>query len=136
MSYVKHTWVDNETITASKLNNIEDGIDEAAQSGGGYDAEISIYHDNNSGHDPVITIISGTFSELSALLQNNIAPFVLVRIFDEMNYVYTSTTAVPIYLFNSDYIEFAINITSVYDGGGVYKYFGIDWLNTDEIVVV
>ena len=35
MSYVKHTWVNNEAITASKMNNIEDGIEEASQSGGG-----------------------------------------------------------------------------------------------------
>ena len=35
MSYEKHTWVNNETITAAKMNNIEDGIEEAAQSGGG-----------------------------------------------------------------------------------------------------
>lgn len=35
MAYEKHTWVNNETITANKLNNIEDGIEEAAQSGGG-----------------------------------------------------------------------------------------------------
>ena len=35
MSYTRHTWVDNETITAAKLNNIEDGIEEAAWSGGG-----------------------------------------------------------------------------------------------------
>lgn len=35
MSYVKHTWVNNEVISASKLNNIEDGIEEASQSGGG-----------------------------------------------------------------------------------------------------
>jgi len=27
MSYTKHTWVTGETITAEKLNNIEDGID-------------------------------------------------------------------------------------------------------------
>lgn len=29
MSYEKHNWIDNETITAAKLNNIEDGIEEA-----------------------------------------------------------------------------------------------------------
>lgn len=33
MSYVKHTWIDNETVTSAKLNNIEDGIEQAAQSG-------------------------------------------------------------------------------------------------------
>lgn len=42
MSYVKHTWVDNETITATKLNNIEDGIEEASQSVGGGNAIISL----------------------------------------------------------------------------------------------
>ena len=41
MSYSKHTWVSHETITAAKLNNIEDGVEEAAQSGGGYDLVIS-----------------------------------------------------------------------------------------------
>ena len=34
MSYVKHTWVNNEVISASKMNNIEEGIEEASQSGG------------------------------------------------------------------------------------------------------
>lgn len=41
MSYSKHEWVNNETITAAKMNNIETGIEEAAQSGGGgYDIVI------------------------------------------------------------------------------------------------
>lgn len=35
MAYVEHEWVNGETITAAKLNNIEEGIAEAAQSGGG-----------------------------------------------------------------------------------------------------
>ncbi len=43
MSYERHDWVDAETITAAKLNNIEDGVEEAAQSGGGgYDLVIQI----------------------------------------------------------------------------------------------
>lgn len=29
MSYTKHTWVDDEVITAAKLNNIEEGIEGA-----------------------------------------------------------------------------------------------------------
>lgn len=29
MAYERHTWVDGETITDTKLNNIEDGIEEA-----------------------------------------------------------------------------------------------------------
>ena len=35
MSYEQHEWTTGETITAAKMNNIEDGIAEAAQSGGG-----------------------------------------------------------------------------------------------------
>ena len=68
MSYDKHTWVDNETITATKLNNIEDGIKEAAQSGGG---------DKFSAYDYVITqvdsgtptLIKGTFNDIYDKLQ-------------------------------------------------------------------
>ena len=40
MSYTEHTWTTGETITAAKMNNIEEGITEAAQSGGGYDLVI------------------------------------------------------------------------------------------------
>ena len=35
MSYTQHTWVDGETITKEKLNNIEEGINEAVEGGGG-----------------------------------------------------------------------------------------------------
>lgn len=31
MSYTKHTWVTGETITAEKLNNIEDGVDDVSR---------------------------------------------------------------------------------------------------------
>ena len=31
MSYTKHTWVTGETITAEKLNNIEDGVDDVTR---------------------------------------------------------------------------------------------------------
>lgn len=35
MSYVKNTWVTGDTITAEKLNNMENGIASASQGGGG-----------------------------------------------------------------------------------------------------
>ena len=59
MSYEKHTWVNNETITAAKMNNIEDGIEEAAQSGG-YDLVI-VYNSRPS--TPTWTIASGDILE-------------------------------------------------------------------------
>lgn len=42
MSYEQHTWTNNQLITASKLNNIEQGITEAAQSGGSSNLNIVI----------------------------------------------------------------------------------------------
>ena len=34
MSYTKHTWSDGELVTAAKMNNIENGIEEASSGGG------------------------------------------------------------------------------------------------------
>lgn len=34
MSYSRHTWECGESITAGRLNNIEDGIEEAMSRGG------------------------------------------------------------------------------------------------------
>jgi hypothetical protein len=34
MSYTKHTWADGELVTAAKMNNIENGIEEASSGGG------------------------------------------------------------------------------------------------------
>lgn len=48
MAYEQHEWVNGETITAEKLNNIEEGIAEAAQSGGGGDIPIAIMYFPNS----------------------------------------------------------------------------------------
>lgn len=62
MSYTKHEWVNNETITASKLNNIEDGIEEAAQSeSGGYDLVFNVLHDDYSA-----TLIKGNLDSIVA----------------------------------------------------------------------
>lgn len=48
MSYTSHTWTDGETITAAKLNNIEEGIAEAAESGGGGLTLIPWEYDNET----------------------------------------------------------------------------------------
>lgn len=48
MSYSQHEWTNGETITAAKMNNIEEGIAEAAQSGGGGVAWVRINFVNMS----------------------------------------------------------------------------------------
>lgn len=88
MSYTPTTWNTGDTITPSALNKIEQGIAEGG--GGGYDAEVYIYHTANSADDYDITIISGTFADLAAKIADNNVPSVLFRIWDDMNYVYVS----------------------------------------------
>lgn len=84
MSYTPTTWTTGDTITASALNKIESGIADAG--GGGYDAEVHIYHDNNNAHDYEITIISGTFADLASKMADGITPIVLFRVWDELNH--------------------------------------------------
>lgn len=48
MSYTPHTWTDGETITAAKMNAIEDGIEEAAESGGGGGVDAVIWFKNST----------------------------------------------------------------------------------------
>lgn len=46
MSYTQHEWTTGETITAAKLNNLEEGIQEAAQSGGG--GSLIVHYNNET----------------------------------------------------------------------------------------
>lgn len=99
MAYTPTTWATGDTITAAKLNNIEDGIVEAAQSGGGgWDAEVCCYHADNSASDFVFTIVSGTFADLLDLIQTEKrAPAILFRWYHESGPSIASTTAVAVY---------------------------------------
>lgn len=68
MAYTEHEWVNGETITAAKMNNIEEGIAEAAQSGGGgYDLVIrTSKHIAESLSDADLELVSGTWAEAMA----------------------------------------------------------------------
>lgn len=68
MSYTRHTWVDDESVTYEKLNNIEDGIEEAAQSGGGGGVDAVVWFPNSTeGYQ-----VSGDFSAALAKVQQGI----------------------------------------------------------------
>ena len=99
MAYTPNTLATGDTITAAKLNNIETGITEAAQSGGGgWDAEVCCYHEDNSATNYVFTIVSGTFADLLDLIQNDKrAPAILFRFYHETGPSIASTTAVAVY---------------------------------------
>lgn len=70
MAYEKQTWVCGETITAEKLNHIEDGIEECCGSGGGTDVlEVNITFDWNVGEGE--WVIDKTYAEVLSAIQNN-----------------------------------------------------------------
>lgn len=80
MTYTPNTWTTGDTITAAKLNNMEDGI---ANAGGGWDAIIRLTHAENSGLDTTAnltpSIVSGTYASLVAKMQGGGCPTILVE---------------------------------------------------------
>lgn len=82
MSYTPTTWTTGDTITATKLNKIEQGIADAG-GGGGWDAIIHLEHSNNSGDDSAtnltVSIVSGTHADLSAKISDGESPCILVE---------------------------------------------------------
>ena len=82
MSYTPTTWATGDTITAAKLNNMEQGI---ANAGSGYDAVIRLTHADNSRDDNQTnltpTIVSGTFAGLHAKILGGGCPSILIEYF-------------------------------------------------------
>lgn len=62
MAYEKQTWVTGEVITEEKLNHIEDGIEEAAQSGGALIVNAVVQGDND--------VLDKNFAEIYEALHN------------------------------------------------------------------
>lgn len=135
MSYTPTTWTTGDTITASALNKIENGIANAG--GGGYDAEIYIYHDNNSAHDYDIGIISGNFASLYAMIQNGIPPHILLRVWDDLAHEYYTTDLVAIYAYSASFIDFRPRRPSADTGGSsarnVIYGVALTWLSDDTL---
>lgn len=81
MSYTPTTWTTGDTITATAMNKIENGIANAG--GTTWDAVIRLTHADNSGPDTTAnltpSIVSGTFSDISNKVLNGGCPCVLVE---------------------------------------------------------
>ena len=71
MSYTKQTWATGDTVTADKLNHMEDGIDSAG--GASYDLVIEL-DDNNVGSAESGEVISGTFTACETKALTNTQP--------------------------------------------------------------
>ena len=134
MSYEPHIWVDDETITAAKLNAMEQGI--AQGGGGGYDAEIYVYHSNNSSASYEVTIQGGTFSSLYAMCQNAVPPTLLVRCWDDYTNYYFTSSFVAIYAYNSSFIDFRVKRPTVDVNLSNVGSYIIEWYSDDEISII
>ena len=77
MSYTPTTWETGDTITATKLNKMEQGIADAGGGGDEYDAVIALDVD---GSQFSASIVRGNYSDLASILNNNIAPKILARV--------------------------------------------------------
>lgn len=113
MSYVKHTWVNNEAITASKMNNIEDGIEEASQSGGGGigSATVTVTHDLSE---------LGTGYSVVDIFPNQMIVSSNGMEYELYNVEFTNTNTLTIPMFGESVIfasEFGGDVSSG-DGGG------------------
>lgn len=85
MSYEKHTWVTNEAITASKMNNIETGIEEASQSGGGGDVVLFYYPNSTVGWQT-----TGDFNAALGKVQNGVPFLAGMMTYDTFSGGYTT----------------------------------------------
>ena len=79
MAYTPTTWATGDTVTATKMNKLEQGVANA----GSWDAVIRLTHSNDSGADTpanlTLSIIEGSFSDLSAKISNGEYPTILVQ---------------------------------------------------------
>lgn len=138
MSYTPTTWNTGDTITASAMNKIENGIADIGES---YDGVVYIYHDSNSSHDYETVILSGTFANLASKLEDKVVPTVLFNIWDELNgfrgvalgflYGYDLTPSVPYATFHA-FQAYGRNAQGMLSGGGLTY---IVWNATDEVTL-
>lgn len=73
MSYTKHSWVTGETITAEKLNNIEDGVDDVTRHLSDLDNRVDTLEGGGSGESAKPVSEYGTFQN-GGLNNGNIYP--------------------------------------------------------------
>ncbi len=132
MSYTPTTWTTGDTITASAMNKIENGI---ANAGSGYDAVIRLTHADNSGRDNpedlTPSIISGTYAALYAKFSNGGCPCILVEYYHPWGTQYAAPMGYVVYCTN-EAVTILINGYSVTEGT-VITFGTLAWSSADAI---
>ena len=132
MSYTKHTWVDNESLSASKFNHMEDGI---ASAGAGYDAIIRLTHGSNSGDDLpsnlTPSIIEGSYDQLYAIIDDGGLPNIRVEYYHPWG---TRTTLTALITYAST-VSIQMGVAGYYPFGETFKYLsGLIWDSEDNLI--
>lgn len=135
MSYTPHEWETGDVITATKLNELEQAV--ASGGGTGYDAVVYVYHSNDSSASNEVSIVSGSFAELTEMLNNKHTPNVLVEVFDELGPSYSCSSLLTIESFDSSSIKFHVlmafcNMSNV-PPAPAYNFAPVVW-NSDDTV--
>lgn len=130
MSYTPTNWTTGDTITASALNKIENGIANAG--GGKYDAYDFVISQVDSG-TPVLE--KGTWQDIYDALQNMehvVGLYVWNATPNEFHN--TESICLPLtYNYYYDSMDVIIGMASYYAGGA--RAIEVDWNSPDTIVV-
>ena len=133
MSYTPTTWNTGDTVTASAMNKIENGIAGASP----WDAVIRLTHSNDSGQDTASkltpSIISGSYADMYSKIQNSEFPYILVQYYHpwgmygwlEGNIISASATDIGISA--AGFFPFGL------DGSHFYELSGLVWAANDTI---
>lgn len=128
MAYTPHEWETGDVITATKLNELEQAV---AEGGSGYDAEVSIYHGQGSADPMVGTIIEGDYATLRSMVDNKLAPNILVRLWNDATHYKGVSNAVHVYGVNEGNIIFSAFIPD--SGDSSVLYFTFIWDSSDVL---
>lgn len=135
MSYTPTNWSTGDTITASALNKIEQGI---VDGGSPWDAVIRLTHSNDSGADSPAnltpSIVSGTFADLKTKIVNGGCPCILVEYYHPLfGYRFAVPMAYVTYCGDNS-ISIAI-VGCSFIGNRSFTYYGeIGWVEDDSLV--
>lgn len=134
MSYTPTTWNTGDTITASALNKMEQGIAEGG--GASWDAVIRLVHANNSGEDNSTNltpyIISGSFADLESKLGNGLYPCILIEYSHPWGAKFSAPMGYIIYWVPGSSITITVAGYS-YASGGYKNYGALVWYTGDSI---
>lgn len=100
MSYEKQTWSTGETITANKLNHIEDGIADGGSGGGSDVFIVHVIADYSESEEEPSVIVEEPVDDIFNALSNNKEVVAFVRDKDAEGIVFAGANCMRVFYFN------------------------------------